>query len=98
VLAVAEQCDACGFGLSAQDSGDGPAVFVILVLGAAVVALALITENAFAPPLWVHAVLWPPVILGGAFIMLRIFKSLLISLQYHHRVSGFGERGDGPRG
>ncbi len=98
LLTVAERCEACGFDLSAQDSGDGPAVFVILVLGAVVVALALITESALAPPLWVHAVLWPPLILGGAVVMLRVFKSLLISMQYRHRVSGFGERGDGPRG
>jgi uncharacterized protein (DUF983 family) len=97
VLTVAERCEACGFDLSAQDSGDGPAVFVILVLGAVVVALALVTESALAPPLWVHAVLWPPVILGGAFIMLRVLNSMLIYMQYRHRVAGFGERGDGPR-
>lgn len=97
-LTVAPRCQSCGFDLSAQDSGDGPAVFVILILGAVVVALALITESALAPPLWVHAVLWPPVILGGAFVMLRVFKSVLISMQYRHRVAGFGERGDGDRG
>ena len=95
LLTVADRCDVCGFDLSAQDSGDGPAVFVILILGAVVVALALLTESAFAPPLWVHAVLWPPLILGLALVMLRVLKSLLISLQYRHKAAGFGDRRDG---
>jgi uncharacterized protein (DUF983 family) len=90
ILTVADTCDACGLDLRAQDSGDGPAVFVILILGAIVVALALLTEAAFSPPLWVHAVLWPPLIVVGAFLMLRIFKSVLIALQYRHRVAGLG--------
>lgn len=100
LLTVADHCASCGFDLRAHDSGDGPTVFVILILGAVVVALALLTESAFAPPLWLHAVLWPPLILGGAFAMLRIFKALLIALQYRHRVAGFGEpdKGDDSRG
>lgn len=95
LLAVAPRCAACDLDLSAQDSGDGPAVFVILILGALVVALALITESIFSPPLWVHALLWPPLILAGALVMLRVLKSLLISLQYRHKVAGFGQRNDG---
>ena len=94
LLTVADTCATCGFDLRGQDSGDGPAVFVILVLGAIVVALALLTESTFAPPLWVHAVLWPPLIIAGAFAMLRIFKALLIALQYRHRVAGFGDSGE----
>jgi uncharacterized protein (DUF983 family) len=93
LLTVAESCAVCGFDLRAQDSGDGPTVFVILILGAVVVTLALLTEGAFAPPLWLHAVLWPPLIIGGAFGMLRVFKAFLIALQYRHRVAGFDEPG-----
>ena len=95
VLTVADSCAVCGCDLRAQDSGDGPTVFVILILGAVVVALALMTEQIFAPPLWLHALLWPPLILGGAFVMLRIFKAFLISMQYRQRVAGFGEPGQG---
>ena len=80
-----ETCEACGLDLSAQDSGDGPAVFVILILGFLIVGLALVVEIGYAPPLWVHAVLWPPLILGGAIAMLRPFKAMLIALQYKHK-------------
>jgi len=95
-LQVAERCDACDLDLSAQDSGDGPAVFIILILGFVVVGLALWVETSFEPPLWVHAVLWPPIILGGALAMLRPLKATMIALQYRHRrhtYEGGGEEG-----
>lgn len=88
LLAVAPRCPDCGLDLAAQDAGDGPAVFVILLLGALVVGLAIAVEVAFAPPLWVHAVLWTPVVLGGAIAMLRPLKAGLIALQYRHRALG----------
>jgi uncharacterized protein (DUF983 family) len=85
LLTVADRCTVCGLDLSAEDAGDGPAVFVILILGAVVVALAILVEAKLAPPLWVHAVIWPPVILAGAIGMLRPLKAGLIALQYRHR-------------
>jgi uncharacterized protein (DUF983 family) len=60
-------------------------VFIILILGCFVVGLALIVEVNFSPPLWVHALIWPPVILGGALLMLRPFKGVMIALQYRHK-------------
>ena len=90
-LEIAQRCEVCGLELRAQDSGDGPAVFVILILGFIVVGLALWTEVAFEPPFWVHAIVWPPVILGGALLMLRPFKAILIALQYRHRRDTFDE-------
>ncbi len=86
LLTVRPSCDACGLDLSAQDAGDGPAVFVILILGAAVVGLAIWVEVAFAPPLWVHAIVWLPVITAGAITMLRPLKALMIALQYRHHL------------
>ena len=85
MLTVRPVCASCGLDLAGVDTGDGPAVFVILVLGFVVVAAALIVEARFQPPQWVHMVLWPPVILGGAFALLRPFKAALIALQYKHR-------------
>lgn len=90
-LTVAERCEICDLDLSAHDSGDGPAVFIILILGFVVVGLALWVEMSFAPPLWLHAILWPPVILGGALAMLRPFKATLIALQFKHYTDDFDE-------
>jgi uncharacterized protein (DUF983 family) len=67
------------------DTGDGPAVFGILIVGAIVCGLALYVEFTFHPPLWVHAVLWIPLILILTFTFLRLAKSALLVLQYKHR-------------
>ncbi|EKE75805.1 hypothetical protein P24_09631 [Oceanibaculum indicum P24] len=85
MLQVAERCEVCGLDLSNHDSGDGPAVFVIFALGIIVVPLALWVETVFQPPLWLHAVLWSLVILAGALGLLRLFKGVLVALQYKHR-------------
>ena len=79
-------CPSCGLDLSAEDAGDGPAVFVIFFLGLIVVALAAIVELKFGPPLWLHMMLWGPLILGGAILLLRPFKAGLIALQYRHKL------------
>jgi uncharacterized protein (DUF983 family) len=85
LLTVRESCTVCSLDLRAHDAGDGPAVFVILILGALVVTLALIVEVKLEPPLWVHALIWPVVILAGAIGMLRPLKATLVALQFHHR-------------
>jgi uncharacterized protein (DUF983 family) len=88
LLKVRQACAVCGLDLSAQDAGDGPAVFAILFLGMFVVGLAALVEIRFSPPVWVHLVLWVPLILIGATAMLRPLKAGLIALQYRHRRLG----------
>jgi len=84
-LGLRPACDHCGLDYNFADAGDGPAVFVILIGGAIVVAAALITEVVYQPPYWVHAVLWLPAILIVTLAPLRPIKGLLIALQYHHK-------------
>ena len=84
-LAIAPRCEVCGEDLSACEQGDGPAVFIILILGFVITAAALIVEVRFAPPFWVHALIWPPLILGGSLGMLRPLKGLMSALHYRHR-------------
>jgi uncharacterized protein (DUF983 family) len=87
LLSVRPRCEVCRLDLSAQDAGDGPAVFVILFLGFIVVGLAALVEISYSPPIWVHLLLWAPLILVGAVAMLRPLKAGLIALQYrHHRL------------
>src|SRR3712207_7967354 len=51
-------CEVCGLDLAFADSGDGPAFFVMSIVGIVVVALALWVEFAYAPPIWLHLVMW----------------------------------------
>lgn len=67
------------------DSGDGPAVFAIMLLGFVVLGAALLVEFKLSPPLWVHLALWTPVTLAFGFCLLRPMKAVLIGLQYRHR-------------
>lgn len=89
-LTVAERCSACGLDLRKADSGDGPAVFIIFILGFLVVPLALLFEAKVEPPMWVHLAIWPVVILGGAIGLLRPMKGVLIALQFRHKASESG--------
>jgi len=91
-LSVVEKCPACGLDLAGADAADGPAVFIILILGAVVVPLALLTEAWFAPPLWLHMVLWGPLILAGAIALLRPFKAVMVAIQYRHKAGEGGGR------
>jgi len=89
-LRVVERCEACAFELRRHDSADGPAVFVMFLVGGVVVALALWLELAFEPPYWLHVALWAPLIVVGSLVLLRPAKAILIALQYRHKAAGFG--------
>src|SRR5260221_9259956 len=86
-LNLRPNCEACGLDYAFIDSGDGPAVFIIMIAGAVVVGCTLIVEIKYQPPFWLHAVLWLPLILATTLLPLRSMKSLLIALQYHHKAA-----------
>lgn len=83
-LQVAEHCDVCNLELGKQEAGDGPAVFVVLIVGAVIVAMAMWVELVYQPPYWLHVVIWAPVILGACLAALRPAKAILIALHYKH--------------
>lgn len=85
-LDVGDRCTACGLDYSGQNSGDGSAFFIIMIVGFIVVGLALVLEVMFAPPVWLHMVLWLPLSLGLTLAMMRPAKGILIALQYRHEV------------
>jgi uncharacterized protein (DUF983 family) len=84
-LTLQPRCAACGLDFSFADAGDGPAQFVILIVGFIVAGGALVVEVAYSPPLWVHFMLWGPLVLILCLGMLRPLKGVLVALQYHHR-------------
>ena len=71
--------------LRGEDSGDGAVAFVVLIVGAIVVGLALFVEASYAPPLWLHALLWGPTIPFLTILFMRPLKATLIALQYRHK-------------
>jgi len=84
-LKVGSRCEFCGLDYSEFDAGDGPAVFVILIVGFLVAGGALVLEATVSPPYWVHAVIWLPAVIVLSIAFLRLAKSTLLVLQYKHQ-------------
>jgi uncharacterized protein (DUF983 family) len=86
-LSLRPSCAKCGLDYSTFDSGDGPAVFIILAAGFVVVFAALLVEVLYQPPFWLHALLWLPLILVVTVLPLRPMKALMIALQHRHKAA-----------
>ncbi|HET9810653.1 MAG TPA: DUF983 domain-containing protein [Sphingomicrobium sp.] len=80
----ADKCRACGLDFSSFNVGDGPAAFLILVIGAILVVAALVVDGLFEPPFWLHAI-WIPVGIALTLFGLRFGKALLLTQEYLHR-------------
>ena len=94
-LTVGGSCGNCGLDYSFADAGDGPAVFVILIIGFVVVGLALWMEVTLNPPLWLHFILWIPLALALCLTALRLIKGVLLTLQYRNQAAeGRLDRGE----
>lgn len=87
LLKVKPACSACGLDYSFADAGDGPAVFVMLIVGFLIVGLALWLETTFEPPVWVHALIWLPLTVIVSLTLLRVLKGIMIALQYRNNAS-----------
>jgi uncharacterized protein (DUF983 family) len=90
LLEVRARCEVCDLDLAGNDAGDGATALVALVLGAIIVALAFWVEFHWRPPLWVHGVLWPLIIVPLAIGLIRPTKAALIAMQYRYRSSEMG--------
>jgi uncharacterized protein (DUF983 family) len=77
----AARCRSCGLDYHGFNVGDGPAAFLILIVGAIVVVGALVFDAAAEPPWWVHLV-WIPVAAALRIGGLRIGKACLLSQEY----------------
>lgn len=84
-LGLKKRCEICGLDYSFADSGDGPAVFIIMIVGFIVVGLALFFEFTFEPPFWLHMLLWVPLVIVLSLGLLRPLKGLMVAQQYKHK-------------
>jgi uncharacterized protein (DUF983 family) len=80
----APECRSCGLDFSAFNVGDGPASFLILIIGALITGLAIALELAVSPPFWVHILLWLPLAIGAVVLSLRVAKAALLALEYRN--------------
>jgi len=93
-LKVIDYCPVCRTALHHQRADDAPPYFVILIVGHIVVPLALAVETAFAPPYWLHAVLWGPLTIALALALLQPVKGAIVAWQWAHYMHGFDPDSD----
>lgn len=83
-LKLRDRCRACGADFRIADAGDGPAVFVVLVVGALAAPLLFILQIIGAPqPLAIGATIAAAAALCLA--LLPPFKALMFALQWKHK-------------
>lgn len=85
LLGVRERCSSCGLDYKFIDTGDGPAVFAIFILGFVCVGATLIAEFKFKVPWWVHVIQLGLITPLLAIVLLRFLKATLIALQYRNK-------------
>lgn len=84
MVKFAPRCRACELDYGAFNVGDGPAAFLILIVGALVTVGALMLDAAAEPPWWVHLI-WLPVTAGLTIGGLRLGKAWLLTQEYRHQ-------------
>jgi uncharacterized protein (DUF983 family) len=90
-LKFTDRCVVCRLPIAKNDNGDGPAVFLIFIVGFALVPLALLIAMNVDWPLWLHGLIWGVVVMALTVGMLRPAKALTLALQYRHRKEVFDE-------
>lgn len=99
-LTVRDSCPACGQSFAFADPADGPAFFVMTLVGVVGMAGFMAFEFIAHPPVWVHFAVTLPVLVVMCLGSLRPFKGWMIAEQYVHKAaepefSSIGKHGEG---
>lgn len=86
LLNLRDRCEVCDLDFKTVETGDGPAVLAIFILGFLCLGGALIAEFKFGVPWWMHVLLWAILTPLVAILLLRFLKALLIALHFKHQV------------
>jgi uncharacterized protein (DUF983 family) len=94
-MAIAPSCTVCGQDFSHADSGDGPAIFVMLIAGFIVIGSMLVIDTLYEPPIWLLLAIFLPLAIGLNIGLIRPFKGILVALQFHHKAGQGRQAQDG---
>ena len=86
-LRIAEACTVCGLPLSKNDTGDGPAVFLIFIIGTVATAFVFLLDRWIPGlPYWIPVLSGSVLVIVMTLVMLRPSKAYVVALHYrHHR-------------
>lgn len=87
LLMLREKCANCGLGYGFSDTGDGPAIFAIFILGFLALGGSMIAHFKYELPL---AIVYPALFILTPLVavgLLRLLKATLIALQFKHKAA-----------
>lgn len=86
-LGLRKECESCRLDYAKADAGDGPAVFVIFIVGFVAVAAAFIMQFVFYAPMLISLGVSVAIAIGLTLALLRPLKATLIAIQYQNKAA-----------
>lgn len=84
-IGLKDRCEVCNLDYSKADAGDGPAVFIIFIVGFIAVAVAFIARFVWFAPILTAFLISGGIAIALILVLLRPFKATLVALQYRHK-------------
>ncbi len=84
-ISVKDRCEVCNLDYSKADAGDGPAVFIMFIVGFVAVAVAFIARFVWFAPILTAFLVSGGVAIALSLALLRPFKATLVALQFKHK-------------
>ena len=84
-VSFADGCGRCKLDFTQFNVGDGPAAFLVFVVGGILTVGLVLVELSFSPPIWVHLLLWLPLLVILTVGLLRLAKGAMLVLEYRNR-------------
>jgi uncharacterized protein (DUF983 family) len=88
-LKVADLCPYCCLELHHHRADDAPPYFTIFLVGHLVVPWIWLVERAYRPSIWMHVVLWLPLVVVLSLLLLPSIKGAIVGMQWAMRMHGF---------
>ncbi len=81
-LTLAPRCEVCGLDYSFADPADGPAFFIMIIMGIPAAGFGVWVEIMWEPSIWVHLLTSGPFMLLTCIPPIRFAKGMLVASQY----------------
>lgn len=82
MLSFTDSCAVCGADFRNEDAGDGPAIFVIFIVGIFIVPMAIAFDMIFKPPFLVTLLIWGSIIIVVSLWLLRLLRGLMFNVAW----------------
>lgn len=83
ILKFRDQCDVCGADFTTlEDTGDGPAIFVIFIVGIFIVPIPVLLSVISGWPSWLSLGLFIPIIIAVSIALLRLLRAVMFRRQW----------------